>query len=513
MKRRDFIRSATGIAGILATGKFPNILYGQVEAAGLATDPVVSKMAQNMGLDIDKGDITFEKDYDKVMDDVGGHGFAKLYAINEGPQQGNSIQVFQGLPMVRPTDGALCIPKYIKQSGKHTVDVNTFTANIADEGSIEVFPLVDQPNGATKNDYARWNPVLKIGGVVAPILSGPVRLPVDPINPAFSNNVIEWDYGVCKRWIRVIQGRIKEMWVFTSNPNAEIRVEHKYTGKVELKLGRGVVGLIAPDTEVVTEKVFAEIVEMKGYPVVLTGQITVYPDAHEETATVDGWARESTPAPWATLEADLGSQANDTATDAEVLLIQTHTSPNWIYNSRGLFLWDTSSLPDNCNLSSGIASLYGTGKNDLASITPGAIFVSSAPAINTAVAGGDYDSLGSTAFTSAIAYAAWNTAGYNNFTLTPSGLAAVSKTSITKFGLKENLYDYGAATPVHSGSGSQISDLECYYADQGSNKPKLVIETQVGWAGGYIDTKDGASGVASVDAMDADTKISTIDTK
>ena len=63
--------------------------------------------------------------------------------------------------------------------------------------------------------------------------------------------------------------------------------------------------------------------------------------------------------------------------------------------------------------------------------------------------------------------------GYYDFILNATGLAAISKTGITKIGLRESAYDApNIAPPWVSGHGRT---LYIRYADDGSYKPKLVI--------------------------------------
>ena len=89
---------------------------------------------------------------------------------------------------------------------------------------------------------------------------------------------------------------------------------------------------------------------------------------------------------------------------------------------------------------------------------------------------GDFDSLGTTTFSTAITNTSWSTTGYNDFVLNASGLAAITVTGVSKFGAKETTYDLGGATPTWAADSD--NSISGYFADETgtANDPKLVIE-------------------------------------
>ena len=107
-------------------------------------------------------------------------------------------------------------------------------------------------------------------------------LPIDPVNSGYSNNTLVWDYGICLRQIRAIEGRLHEHWVFDRNPIGEVRVQHNHTGTYPLNLGPYA---ISSDIELVPASVFDEA----EYPFLVgASPETFYPDADPETSSVDG---------------------------------------------------------------------------------------------------------------------------------------------------------------------------------------------------------------------------------
>ncbi len=202
---------------------------------------------------------------------------------------------------------------------------------------------------------------------------------------------------------------------------------------------------------------------------------TFRPDANPESTSVDGWAshNENTTT-WSVLVNGAGSYFDDDAGSLSVYI--AFNDPNWTSLARSIFLFDTSALPDDDTISAATLSLYGYNKDDTLSIAPDINIYSSNPASNTALANGDYDSLGSTAFSSVISYANWDTAGYNDFVLNSSGKSAISKTGISKFGGRNANYDVANSAPSTPGVNGS-SKLYCYFAEQTGtdNDPKLVV--------------------------------------
>lgn len=211
--------------------------------------------------------------------------------------------------------------------------------------------------------------------------------------------------------------------------------------------------------------------------------LTVYPDYHPESTSVDGYVGEYNLSgnTWSYFVGASGNTFNDSST-SEIYgtYIQGHsTTDKWVRIYRGIFLFDTSALGSGATISSATLSLYGIAKIDTASFAPDINIYSSNPASNVALENGDYDSLGSTAFSTTITYANFNDAGYNDFALNgnsdPSrtlGLAAISKTGISKFGTRNASYDVANTAPTWA-EGYALLDIKP--SNSTGNKPKLVV--------------------------------------
>lgn len=203
--------------------------------------------------------------------------------------------------------------------------------------------------------------------------------------------------------------------------------------------------------------------------------LTVYPDANPETSSVDGWVTNGgTNLTWATIhDAVTGSSADDDDVGNNPVVIQAGTTA-WNDLRRAFYLFDTAAIPDSAGITDATLSIHGgsNGKSDAFSMTVNVY--SSAPASSTALATADFDAVGTTAFSTAITVASWSDAGYNDYALNASGLAAISKTGVSKFSLRSTA-DATNTEPTHSNGA--IAYIGADHAENAatSQDPKLVV--------------------------------------
>jgi hypothetical protein len=125
-------------------------------------------------------------------------------------------------------------------------------------------------------------------------------------------------------------------------------------------------------------------------------------------------------------------------------------------------------------------SLAGYGKVITAgcTLTTDVNVYTSNPTTNNNLVAGDYSTLGTTALSTAIDYTNWQVGStYNAFALNASGLSAISKTGVSKFGVRNVYHDAAGNAPTWS--MNQNYYLQNYFsedatADNGKD-PKLVI--------------------------------------
>jgi len=208
-------------------------------------------------------------------------------------------------------------------------------------------------------------------------------------------------------------------------------------------------------------------------------EVTFYPDAHPEVTSVDGrlaftWAQHS----FSQLVAGAGTTAQDDSNYLNVTIYSDGFVDKWHTIYRSILLFDTSALPDDCTIISAILYIYGEGKTDTLGIAPTINLFASNPATNIALIPADYATLGTTPLCDTpIAYADFKTGtpgDPNTFALNAAGLALISKTGITKLGLREATYDAPDNPP--SWSADKVCSMVGWAVDKGGDyRPKLVV--------------------------------------
>lgn len=433
------------------------------------TDPVLLKQLQRQG--IDKDYVEFRQDYAPRSLGKEHSPYAKFY---RDLKSGKKFMVVSGLPMVKP-DGtkieAGWYPPIDTPAGRYHTKPNLFLAEVVGR-EVTLMCLSDQPYGAKKGDKVIYQPQLFLNnGEISPLPETATLLDTDPTNENYHNNVLEWDYGICIRRIRIIEGRFRERWIFYANPNGDVRIRHNQSGNYKLKLG---IYAVNDDEEFISASIFNEA----EYPFEIGASATYYPDAHEETSSVDGYVeRNPIREVWDDIHDLTGTAFNDSSGEGVCFRIEGASLWGWGRMYRSISLFDTSGLPDDAIISAATFSVYGRAKSDNLSITPNLNVYSSNPASNTALEAADYlyTVFGVTPFCdTAITYAGFNDTGYNDLAFNATGIAAISKTSVSKFGLRNANYDVADVEPAWTVSVDSI--LDCWHTEQGSGyKPKLVV--------------------------------------
>jgi hypothetical protein len=190
----------------------------------------------------------------------------------------------------------------------------------------------------------------------------------------------------------------------------------------------------------------------------------LFPDPNIEVSTVDGYIQmgDGTSQTWATLHDSLtgNDAAPSAAADNAVLILATATTDRYSYMNRSAFLFDTSSIGAGNTVDSGIFKLYVVSKDD--GFTDSVSLVASTPASNTDLVTADFDQFGTTKFATDLTIAGLTTAAYNTWTLNADGKAAVSLTSITKFGTR---FARDVSNTAPTWSSGVISDMNVRFAD------------------------------------------------
>lgn len=436
----------------------------------ITTDPVLLSNLEKQG--IDKNYVEFVQDYAPRSLGKGHSPYAKFYRDLKSNKR---FMVVSGLPMVDSSGLPIEVGWRVAGINYFAEKNNLFKCKVQHQ-DVELVVRNDQPDGRRAGDKLSYHPLLFLDGVeITPQASK--LLPVDPVNSNYLANTIEWDYGICKRRLRIIQGRILGSWVFASKPSGEVRIKYNQTGDYRLKLGQY---KINDDEELIPHSVFNEA----EYPFIVFDSATYYPDADPETSSVDGYAGDSgNNLTFANLKLEAGTLSSSAGATIYSSRIKSSTTTNqWAEMWRVIFLFDISAIAG-ATISDVVFSLYGTAKWDNNNATPSVNVYSSNPASNTTIAAGDfvYTRFGTTPYCdTAITYANWIIADpfWNDFIFNAAGItfaqAAADGDGILKLGARDSKHDVGTTDPAWV--SAVTSGLAHYGSEQGDGfKPKLVV--------------------------------------
>jgi len=435
-------------------------------------------------------DLVLERDYGEGIDDdiIGVDMSLACSKVYRNTKTGEKVMVIDQLPHVDARN-SLIEPEWLDYGSYFSSKQNTFIC-IVDDNLTTIVVENDQGNGLNNGDTLQYSPQMFLGGrEVFPKSVAPKLLDVDSINSYYSSNVLVWDYKYCSRYLRLIEGKIQGYWEFTESPGEDVTFVYNQEGDFNLILGTFARGL---DREFIPIEDLESLLEEFG-TVRISDSATFYPDAHPESASVDGSTlRWDVTENWATIRAGAGTHVYDDWTSAQIQF-NSRTGSDWKGIYREIELFDTSSLPDDANISAATLSIYGTSKQDALSLSANfALNVyTSNPASNTALVTADHVTYGTTELATSISYGSYNTSGFNNFTLNSTGLAKISTTSVSEFGIREAYYDAAGNTPS-SGADNESTACVFYTTDQGgATRPKLEVTYTEEVKATYYPSADG----------------------
>lgn len=205
-------------------------------------------------------------------------------------------------------------------------------------------------------------------------------------------------------------------------------------------------------------------------------ELTVYPVAGANSP-VDGqvWRQPGGAGEvFSTIRTGAGTNVNVTNSSEQACgLNATTTTDQYGVLTRGIFCFDTSSIPDLATGVTGIISFFGTAKNTGLG-SPDFHVSGATPANTNDLVASDYGQLQITSFGS-IANASWSTTAYNDVDMNASGDSNISLTGISKFGTQTS-WDINTSF-TGTWASDAVTSFNINYADATgiSNDPKLVI--------------------------------------
>src|SRR3989304_3207453 len=296
------------------------------------TDKLVLKEIARNSIDLNR--VISSQDY--------GIGKGKSPYMKSYQEEGTRrfISVFSGLPMV-DAFGQGHELKWADKDGTFESGNNIFHTIVKGLNTM-VIALSDQPSGVKRNAELLFHPQLFVGTIgIKPISEYPKLLLFDPVNGNYSENTLEWDYGVCKRRLRLIEGKMLGSWVFDSKPSADITIKYNQSGDFKLHFAHAK----NDDEEFIPASYFDRIFN---WPAVISDSLTFNPDAHPETNSFDGHlGKDTNNMSWATAR---NSASADYAYDSVDTLLAcayfyTGTNSNtWYALYRGILLFYTAAF-------------------------------------------------------------------------------------------------------------------------------------------------------------------------
>lgn len=215
---------------------------------------------------------------------------------------------------------------------------------------------------------------------------------------------------------------------------------------------------------------------------------TFYPNPAPGTTSISGGIAGASNADWATA----GNNTTGSTFTGNTMPAWARAFTTTYSRGRCFALFDTSTLTSGANISAGVISFYGASSERAVDTAFDYItIVQASPASNTAVAAADFIEIGSiTNPTEGIdsgerkPVSGFSTSGYTDFTLNSTGRGWISKTGVSKFGVREG-DDTQASAFVGLGS-EQNNIVEVYTANEtGTSKdPKLVVTYTIATATG-----------------------------
>jgi len=410
-------------------------------------DPQIVALLQKEGRDITK--------YHIAMDYSSQHPETIIY---KEVGSSNRVALFSTLPVVT-MEGVRIDCAWTKTADGYISGANWFKAT-ATGSKVQI---------TVEGKNLEWNPQLFLDGVEQKSKK-PTLLSIDPVNPTYQYNTLEWDYDGIKRRLRIIDGMLLERWFVERNPHGTVRIKHNHTGTVPLKLSgaidnKGLVlnATVTDDEEIVPAEAFAKA----EYPVIIFGTLTVYSTSSDDSIYASNLTY---------------STAHDAATGTvrgtgNYFRLMNYKDPlDTYYVERAFVFYDTSSLGSGAIISAATASFYGAsggGEADTAHTDLGIVQGVQDDPLQTNDFGDhlSYTTLGHDSYYDYSA--SWTTSGYNDVTLNSTGRGWINKTGTTKLCLRLK-GDIDDSTPTG------LNFLSIYANEKGSGyQPKLAVTYSV----------------------------------
>jgi len=208
--------------------------------------------------------------------------------------------------------------------------------------------------------------------------------------------------------------------------------------------------------------------------------LLVYPDAHTESTTVDGWVAAVGSATWTQIIAAAGTTHDDSATTGPLWRTKCNAAAGRDDHYRSIFLFNLASLPTGAVVTAATLTFYCVSKQDdvpVAAARSATVLTGVTPTTgDTDLVNADYNiaNWSATELAARYAYADITASATFALTLNAAGLALLTPAAIVELGCRMAA-DLDATAPTWEASA--ITEVQVAFADyaNSANDPVLTI--------------------------------------
>lgn len=402
---------------------------------------VVAELARQS---INKDDVTVQRDY------CAKYPSTTVYRIKNSKKR---IAVLSKTPFVNES-GQSISAKWLWNGSSYVSDTNLF--GVVVKGA--------KVNITYKDKKSEWNPDVFLDDVEKSYIG----------TWLLSGSMLELNYGICKRQLVLRRGMILEYYIFDKDPKGEVRIKSNYEGDITTRKYWAIDGKHRPlkgfetqnNEKIITAKVFEQAV----YPITVDDSVEFTSASDDGYLLKDGGDYDTT---------------HDTTNADDVIDGITNFACGQAYDGedyriyRAALFFDTSSIPDDAEISEAVLSLYFESAGD----PTDSDYVVQQFTGNQPLQVSDYNAVKYVGDLGSIDSDDVNENAYNNITLNETGIGIINKTGTTKLGLRSSRDIDDVAPGEDDEACAEIKSSE----SGSSTEPKLIITYTAGMARPLVD--------------------------
>jgi hypothetical protein len=358
-----------------------------------------------------------------------------------------------------------------KNNNTYTVGPNLFIASVI-ETTVTIIN--------SSNETVTWDPNVTLNNIIYYPKSRNPIITSDLYNENYSSNTLMWDYNICKRYIRVIEGLIQELYVFDKNPKGDVLVNDNIVKSLNFK---GIVKYEAWDSKFnhINNNGLNGILSKEFDRKDIVYPITLDPTFVAGSSSSDGYnvLGYSGSAVWTLAHNADGTYGVESVSSS--LMADVGVTKNYILSyfvdsiNRSYLYFDTSFLTGKTITGAQIglygATVYSSIGSWTLEVQSGSPTYPNDPLVATDYYYSNYSGNGGTLASNFLSIGT-----YDIITLNSTGYGWINRDGITKYCLREVEHDINNSAPTDSTS-LKANLLEYYTAEKGNGYfPVMVID-------------------------------------